>query len=92
MRTDHTSNTGPASLGPATAARRQLARGPSHTAFVELLLRIQGEYREMPGLCLTTEQARRLWALDASTCESALRVLLDQGVLTLTAKGTYVRA
>ena len=29
--------------------------------------RIRAEYRELPGLCLTTEQAMRLWTLDRPT-------------------------
>ena len=42
----------------------------SHTpaAIRQLLLRIEGEYREMPGLSLTVSQAERLWGLDSSTC------------------------
>ena len=30
----------------------------------DVLVRIRSESREMPGLCLTLLQARRLWALD----------------------------
>ena len=41
-------------------------------AIGELLLRVEGEYREMPGLSLTVPQAERLWGLDASTCASVL--------------------
>ena len=43
--------------------------------------RIRAEYREMPGLCLTTEQAMRLWTLDRPTCEAALETLIRAGVL-----------
>ena len=57
-----------------------------------LLLRIQGEYREMPGLKLTEAQARRLWDLDDSTCSVALTKLLECQFLKRTASGTYVRA
>jgi hypothetical protein len=38
----------------------------------ELLVRIRAEYVEMPGLKLTTPQARRLWGLDGATCDAAL--------------------
>jgi len=34
-----------------------------------LVDRVLGEYREMPGLALTIEQARRLWRCDAVTCQ-----------------------
>ena len=57
-----------------------------------LLLRIQSEYREMPGLKLTEAQARRLWNLDGNTCSLVLTMLLEQRFLRRTASGTYVRA
>lgn len=58
----------------------------------ELLVRIRGEYREMPGLCLTLAQARRLWHLDASTCEAALQTLVGEQFLTRTKEGAFVAA
>jgi hypothetical protein len=57
-----------------------------------LLLRIEGEYREMPGLKLTEAQARRLWDLDGDTCSLVLMTLLEQRFLKCTASGMYVRA
>ena len=36
---------------------------------MELLMRIRAEYLEMPGLRLTTVQARRLWGRDDVTCD-----------------------
>ncbi len=56
----------------------------------ELLLRIRGEYLEMPGLRLTVDQARRLWALDQLTCLSLLDALVDAGFL-VRRKGSYSR-
>ena len=38
-----------------------------------LIERVLGEYREMPGLALTIEQARRLWGCDAATCPVSTR-------------------
>src|ERR1700757_781387 len=35
-----------------------------------LVLRVRGEYGEMPGLQLTVSQASRLWQVEMSTCES----------------------
>lgn len=54
--------------------------------------RIQSEYREMPGLILTEDQARRLWGLDSHTCRRALGALLERRFLKRTASGAYVRA
>jgi hypothetical protein len=57
-----------------------------------LLQRIQNEYREMPGLILTEEQARRLWGIDGKTCRGVLAALLERRFLRRTAAGAYVRA
>jgi Fic family protein len=57
----------------------------------ELLLRVEGEYREMPGLSLSAAQAERLWGLDASTCASVLTALVERRVLTRTTSGAYLR-
>jgi hypothetical protein len=56
-----------------------------------LLLRIQGEYLEMPGLRLTPPQAQRLWGLDRSECETLMSVLVDARFLARTDDGSYVR-
>ncbi len=37
-----------------------------------LLRRARGEYREMPGMRLTIDQAMRLWDLDRQTCQALL--------------------
>jgi DNA-binding IclR family transcriptional regulator len=57
-----------------------------------ILDRIRGEFREMPGLALTVEQARRLWSLDAPTCHEALAYLVETGFLSLKPNGAYARA
>jgi hypothetical protein len=46
-----------------------------------LVDRVLGEYREMPGLALTIEQARRLWGCDAVTCQRIVDVLVERHVL-----------
>ena len=61
------------------------------SAIDELLLRINGEYREMPGLSLTASQAERLWGLDRITCSFVLATLIERGVLRQTPTGTYLR-
>ncbi len=54
-----------------------------------LLTRIRGEYREMPGLRLTFEQACRLWQVDAATCRSVLEQLVAERFLHRTHDGAY---
>jgi hypothetical protein len=46
-----------------------------------LIERVLGEYREMPGLALTIEQARRLGGCDAVTCPRIVDVLVERHVL-----------
>ena len=58
----------------------------------DLTRRVQSEYDEMPGLCLTSRQARRLWGIDPESCAIALNALLGQGFLRRTHEGQYVRA
>jgi len=58
----------------------------------QLLIRIQGEYGEMPGLSLTAPQASRLWALDTATTARVLATLVDARFLRRTAVGKYLRA
>jgi hypothetical protein len=63
----------------------------ARNAFHALLARIEGEYHEMPGMCVTPMQAQRLWGLDAATCEVVLKTLLDRGIVKKTRLGTYVK-
>jgi hypothetical protein len=57
----------------------------------DVLLRIQGEYLEMPGLRLTIVQAQRLWGLDRPVCEALLAALVDAKFLCRTRDGAFVR-
>ena len=57
----------------------------------EMLRRVQGEYLEMPGLRLTEPQARRLWGLDAASCDALLRALVDAKFLFRTRDGAFMR-
>ncbi len=57
----------------------------------ELVKRIESEYREMPGLALTLEQAQRLFGIDAACCGLILAVLIEAGFLARTRAGHYVR-
>ena len=55
------------------------------------LRRICAEYMEMPGLCLTLDQARRLWGLDEATCVASLRQLVDARFLIETDAHMFAR-
>ena len=57
-----------------------------------LIERILGEYREMPGLALTIDQARRLWGCDAVTCRRVIDVLVARGVLRWSRDGRLMVA
>jgi hypothetical protein len=57
----------------------------------EVLRRVQGEFLEMPGLRLTTRQARRLWGLDASQCDALLGALVEANFLFRTRDGAFMR-
>lgn len=59
---------------------------------VESVVRlVRREFDEMPGLALTVDQARRLWALEPRTCSTVLSVLVDTGYLCVTGDGHYAR-
>ena len=57
-----------------------------------LVERFLGEYREMPGLALTVEQARRLWGCDAVTCQRIVDVLVERHVLRWSRDRRLIRA
>ncbi len=57
-----------------------------------LMRRVQGEFREMPGLKLTPAQAQRLFGLDPLECRSLLDVLTEPQFLRQTRDGSYVLA
>lgn len=47
----------------------------------ELVQRVAGEFREIPGLCVTVEQASRLFGMSTDSCERILQSLCDDGVV-----------
>ncbi len=57
----------------------------------EVLRRVQCEFLEMPGLRLTEQQARRLWGLDAASCQALLGALVDAQFLFRTRDGAFMR-
>ena len=58
----------------------------------DVLQRIQAEYVEMPGLRLTSAQARRLWGLESDVCTALLGSLVDARFLVQTRDGRFVRS
>jgi len=73
----------PASSMPAPDRRDRATRD-------RLVGRLEGEFREMPGLQLTTAQAARLLALTPDACSRILAALAARGVLRATSSGHYV--
>jgi hypothetical protein len=65
---------------------------PADSHVTDWLLLIRAEYLEVPGLCLTSEQAQRLWGLDPATLEALLEALVEVKFLRCTRQRTYVRA
>ena len=47
----------------------------------DLATRARAEFREMPGMCLTTAQAARLWQLSPARAEELLSELVQAGFL-----------
>lgn len=57
----------------------------------DVLRRVRGEFLEMPGMRLTEAQARRLWNLDAASCQALLTALVDSKFLFQTRDGAFMR-
>ena len=54
---------------------------PSVMSLKELAWLVDAEYREMPGMRLTFEQAKRLFNLPTADCRRVLGHLVDAGIL-----------
>ena len=57
-----------------------------------LLRRVRGEYREMPGMRLTFDQAMRLWNMDRQVCATVLNSLVASRYLQIDGFGRYRKA
>ena len=57
-----------------------------------LLRRARGEYREMPGMRLTFDQAMRLWNIDRQACATVLNSLVASRYLEIDGFGRYRKA
>jgi len=58
-------------------------------ARVALLVRVRAEFHEVPGLCLTVSQVRRLFDMREDVCVRILERLVAEGTLTRTTNGLY---
>ncbi len=66
--------------------------GPRSAAPVALLQRVREQYREMPGLKLTTPQATRLFGVAPSVCATMLGALVREHFLSRTGEDVFVRS
>jgi len=80
----------PASDPPSWTGAISRVAAASNTS-EHLLGRIRAEFLEMPGLCLTIEQARRLWCLEPRVCEALMNSLIASRFLRRTNRGLFVR-
>jgi len=58
----------------------------------EVVQRIRGEFREMPGLRLTPAEATKLWGLEHNTCRAVIDALVATAFLRWTSAGSVTRA
>jgi DNA-binding Lrp family transcriptional regulator len=68
-----------ATLGPALLRGAPDRRDVSSRA--ALVQRIEAEFREMPGLCITLRQASRLFGLSEEVCQRVLCQLAEGNVI-----------
>lgn len=69
---------------------RSVERRRDQAARERLLHRVLSEFREMPCLCLTPEQAQRLFGLRADISTRVISTLVAEGHLRLDSDGRYV--
>jgi hypothetical protein len=58
--------------------------------FDQALQRARADFLEMPGLRVTSAQARRLWMLDPNTCATVLSSLVASGFLSPSGNDAFV--
>jgi hypothetical protein len=56
-----------------------------------LIVQMQGDFLDTPGLTLTRRGAQHRFGLDETTCEALLGALVDAGVLVRRPDGAYAR-
>ena len=80
MSLDWLPSSSPILGGVATGASRpqRPSAAPSNASpgFEQIAQRVRAEYLEMPGLSLTRDQAKCLWAVDGPLCDRLLAYLV----------------
>jgi hypothetical protein len=69
-----------------------MSTGPRSPAPVALLQRVREQYRDMPGLKLTSPQATRLFGVAPSVCATTLGALVREHFLSRTGEDVFVRS
>src|ERR1041384_8463551 len=75
----------------SSAVAENLTSDDSRRRIEDLVMRIEGEFLETPGLKLTIPEAQRRFAIDEITCEALLDALVDASVLCRTRGRVYGR-
>ena len=57
----------------------------------DVLNRLRGEYLELPGLRLTSEQVQRLCGVERTMCQVVLDLLVNEKFLSVKSDGHYAR-
>jgi hypothetical protein len=57
--------------------------------FMIWLMRVEAEFREMPGMQLTEHQMQRLWGFDGPTCNAVVQTLVTRKILRETPTHRY---
>ena len=58
--------------------------------FDQAVRRARADFLEMPGLRVTSDEARRLWMLDTTTCATVLSSLVASGFLSRSGVDAFV--
>jgi hypothetical protein len=77
--------------GMTAATCPDVSRAITQPDLGDIVHLVKAEYLEMPGLCLTPAQVRRLWNLDPHTAAAVLQQLVKDGFLCETEAGTFER-
>jgi hypothetical protein len=64
---------------------------PAAFSVPALILLVQSEYLDSPGLRLTVSEASRYFGLEPDVCASILTTLAEAGVIGRAGDGAYVR-
>jgi hypothetical protein len=86
----HTGRAAPLVADSARTGRRRFERRQDPDAREQLVQRVLSEFREMPCLRLTPQQARRLFGLREDVTTRVIDTLILEGHIRQDADGRYV--